>query len=550
MGGRVLTAGLAALWLTLLAASVAGVPPASAPLQAAQSPHVGTDWFQTAGTCMACHNGLVTPAGEDVSIAADWRASMMANSARDPYWQAAVRREVIDHPEAAAAIEDECSICHMPMTTYAARASGGAGEIFSHLPIGAGDRPDDALAADGVSCAVCHQITADRLGTPESFTGGYVIDTVTAPGERRVFGPYEVDAGRTTVMRSATGFVPSQSTHLQASEFCASCHTLFTNALGEDHQVVGRLAEQTPYIEWQNSAFADEQSCQSCHMPVVAGEMPITGVLGQPREGLSRHSFRGGNFFMMRVLNRYRDELGVEATSREMDTAIRRTVQHLQTDAARVALRDVRVVGGRLEAEVEVENLAGHKLPTAYPSRRVWLHLTVHDADGVVFESGAFLPDGRIQGNDNDEVGGGFEPHHRVIESADEVQIYESIMVGSDGTLTTGLLTGVRYVKDNRLLPDGFDKRTAPGDVAVEGGAGSDQDFVGGADRVRYSVGVARATGPLTVEVELWYQPVGFRWADNLRAYDAFETRRFVRYYESMAGVSAVVLARATATVQ
>src|SRR5437667_6622063 len=67
--------------------------------------------FQTSDRCMACHNNLVTPSGEDVSIGIAWRATMMANSARDPYWQAGVRRETLDHPEAAKLIEDECSIC-------------------------------------------------------------------------------------------------------------------------------------------------------------------------------------------------------------------------------------------------------------------------------------------------------------------------------------------------------------------------------------------------------------------------------------------------------
>ena len=49
------------------------------------------DLFQTSSDCLACHNGLTTPAGEDVSIGVQWRASMMANSSRDPYWHAAVR---------------------------------------------------------------------------------------------------------------------------------------------------------------------------------------------------------------------------------------------------------------------------------------------------------------------------------------------------------------------------------------------------------------------------------------------------------------------------
>src|SRR5262245_28931201 len=80
--------------------------------------------FQTSDRCFACHNGLSTAAGEDVSIGFGWRPTMMANSARDPYWQAGVRRESIDHPKAQKEIEDECSKCHMPMARYQSRYEG------------------------------------------------------------------------------------------------------------------------------------------------------------------------------------------------------------------------------------------------------------------------------------------------------------------------------------------------------------------------------------------------------------------------------------------
>ena len=40
--------------------------------------------FVASDSCMACHNGLVAPDGEDVSIGVGWRSSMMANAARDP----------------------------------------------------------------------------------------------------------------------------------------------------------------------------------------------------------------------------------------------------------------------------------------------------------------------------------------------------------------------------------------------------------------------------------------------------------------------------------
>ncbi len=130
---------------------------------------------------MACHNGLTTPSGQDISIGFDWRPSMMANSARDPYWQAGVRRETIEHPESRAAIEDECSICHMPMARFQAKEAGREGQIFAHLPFNP-EKEDDRLAADGVSCSLCHQITKDKLGTRDSFVGGFVVDTHKAQG--------------------------------------------------------------------------------------------------------------------------------------------------------------------------------------------------------------------------------------------------------------------------------------------------------------------------------------------------------------------------------
>src|ERR1700737_1912618 len=76
--------------------------------------------FQTSDRCLACHNGIVTPSGEDVSIGFDWRSSMMGNSSRDPYWQGSVRRESIDHPESQAAIEDESSISNSQITRLGA----------------------------------------------------------------------------------------------------------------------------------------------------------------------------------------------------------------------------------------------------------------------------------------------------------------------------------------------------------------------------------------------------------------------------------------------
>jgi len=116
-----------------------------------------------------------------------------------------------------------------------------------------------------------------------------------------------------------------------------------------------------------------------------------------------------------------------------------------------------------------VEDVSGHKIPTGYPSRRVWIHFLVRERNGhTVFESGALTAQGLIQGNDNDADAGRYEPHYNEISSGEQVQIYESIMGDRQGVPTTGLLSAVRFLKDNRLLPVGFNKNTAGPDIAVD----------------------------------------------------------------------------------
>ena len=541
-----------ALWIGALSLTLpdAASPQVAGPGVKLPAGHPDT-LFVTSHECGACHNGLTTPTGEDVSIGVSWRASMMANSSRDPYWQAGVRREIMDHPDAADAIEDECATCHMPMAHTKARAANRHGQIFAHLPIGARTAEDDRLAADGVSCSVCHQIGPERLGTRESFNGGFAVAQPTTSGERRMFGPYEVDLGRQTIMRSASGMTPAQATHLRESEVCATCHTLYTQALGPKGEVLGELPEQVPYLEWRHSAFRREQSCQACHMPEIAQPTRITSVLGEERMGVRRHTFLGGNFFMLRMLNRYRTELGVEALPQELEAAAGATIAQLQRQTASLAIAREEADPGQTAIDVTVRNLTGHKLPTAYPSRRAWLHVTVRDGGGqVIFESGAIEPSGLIRDNDNDVDGLRFEPHHTEIRSGDQVQVYESVIRDVNGNITTGLLRGTGYIKDNRLLPRGFDKATAVPDIAVQGAAQQDPDFTAETDRVRYIVNTAGRTGPFQVAVELRYQPISYRWAQNLRAYDAMETRRFVNWYDEMATGSSQVLASATASIR
>jgi hypothetical protein len=503
--------------------------------------------FQTSDRCMACHNELKTPSGRDVSIGFDWRSSIMANSSRDPYWQASVRRETIDHSEVTSRIEDDCSVCHMPITRYEAKLNGREGQIFAHLPFEK-DKKHGKEAADGVDCSVCHQISAQKLGTRDSFNGGFVVENPQISKIRPEYGPFKIDLGQVRIMQTSTaGFQPTESTdHIRKSELCATCHTLYTTAFGPGGKELGSLPEQVPYQEWLNSDYKTKQTCQDCHMPAEPEQVPITRVFGVPRDGMKRHLFVAANFFMQRMLNQYRDDLEVEALPQELTNAANYTVSFLKEKAARLSIENLQIGGGHLQADVFVENLGGHKLPTAFPSRRCWLHVAVRDRnDRIVFESGALRRDGSIAGNNNDTDLRRFEPHYTEITNSEQVQIYEDIMGDPNGQVTTGILTGVRYLKDNRLLPHGFDKNSADKDIAVIGEALGDPNFTGEGNRVRYSVNLGNVQGPLRVEAELWYQPIGYRWANNLKQYNAAEPRRFTGYFDAMAQGSAEVLARA-----
>jgi hypothetical protein len=519
----------------------------------ATAPRHGTPpaLFQVSERCFACHNGMKSAAGEQLSIGLEWGSSLMANSARDPYWQASVRREIIDHPEARAEIENECAMCHMPMTTYSAREGGTLGQVFAHLPIDRRKSSSD-LAQDGVSCSVCHQITAENLGTLASFNGGFRINAPSATAVHPEYGPFDVTGGRMHAMRSSSGgFQPDTGAQIRSPDLCGSCHTLITEARGAGGKVIGALHEQMPYQEWLHSDYRGSRTCQSCHMPEVGEQAPISSILGVDRQGARHHVFVAGDFFMLSMLARYADQLGVVAPPENLSEAAARTVSYLGSNAASLRISNAALRSGRIEADIEVSNLGGHKLPTAFPSRRAWLHVIVRDGtDRVLFESGALDSDGAIQGNDNDADPSKFEPHYREIRDPGQVEIYESILRDGAGNVTTGLLAATGYLKDNRLLPAGFDKSTAPPEIAVVGAAAADGGFGAGGHRIRYSIDPGQSAGPFHVDVELEYQPIGYRWAHNLDPYGTAETRRFTGYFSNMSGESATVLARASAVLR
>ena len=479
--------------------------------------------YQGSGTCALCHGGLTDSDGRSISINNDWSASMMANAVRDPYWLAKVAAELKRNPQLEAEINDQCTRCHAPMANDALKKAGQPirlfGDGFNH--------PDNDYfdaAMDGVSCTVCHQIADVNLGTAEGNSGRFVVERYDDKAARPAYGQYPNP--KIEPMRSNAGFTPTHATHISESALCATCHDLKTPYVDANGQIASsdypsHFPEQMVFTEWRNSVYAgggaDGKTCQQCHMPRVEGRVAIATNSGQvpARENFARHTMTGANTTMLAMLRDNAATLGVSATQAALNAEIERTRAFLET-AASIDITETRIDDGTLQATVKLTNHTGHKLPGGYPSRRMFIHFTVADADGnLLFESGRPNPDGSIDGNIEDKDESRYEPHYDLITSADQVQIYEPIMADSDGNVTHTLLRAKTYLKDNRLTPQGFDKGNVPADIAVHGAAAGDDDFDNGSDTIRYHVDVGDRRD-LVVTAELLYQPLSYGHLQDL----------------------------------
>ncbi|MDO8938635.1 MAG: multiheme c-type cytochrome [Methylicorpusculum sp.] len=497
--------------VTTLANSSGGflLPPASG-----GNPGFSSEHFSGSANCTMCHNGLTDQNGQDVSIETDWSSTMMANSARDPFWRAKVRSELNRNPHLADIINDKCSRCHAPMANFEAKQAGEPFEILNNGFLNAGHpRHDEAL--NGVSCTLCHQIkNSTNLGTLARFTGRYEID-----GSKTIYGPYDNLFPNPMIMN--TGYTPTFSAHVKSSKLCATCHNLKTPFVDEFGNILSttpesEFPEQMPYTEWEQSSYAstNPKSCQQCHMSRANGVAISNRPMWlQGRDDFAIHEFVGANRLMLDVFDKNKQQLGILSTN--FAETLSKT-QSMLSSAASISPVIHSLVSNTLDFKLKVNSNTGHKLPSAYPSRRVILHVTVKDGQGnIVFESGKVNANGSVNGVDADEDRTVFEPHYELITSPEQVQVYEAVMGDNQNQVTYTLLRGMTYLKDNRLLPQGFNKATAPADVRVAGDALTDPDFVGGSDEISYRIsGLSGAN--YSVEAELLHQPLAYSFAQDL----------------------------------
>lgn len=491
--------------------------------------------FINASRCDFCHGkdpsgrALTDAQGKDVSLYEPWLASMMGNAARDPFWRAKVEQETSIYPQFAGVIEDKCTSCHAPAGRYNHFINQGTAYTMHQLLT-------DTLGLEGVSCLGCHM--QEPPTPPLKYSGEIRFNR-----NNQVFGPFQQPFAQPMI--NNVGLEPVFGAHIKTSEACASCHTLITHPVKSDGTISEiPLFEQATYHEWVNSAYsssANRKDCQSCHFPAI--EDPVIVSQRPPflsaRTPFALHDMSGANAHMLGILNEHRDDLGIPASSAALDQSRKLTLRMLQEKTAVLALTQTNNHPDSLQLQLEIRNLAGHKFPSGYPSRRAWVEILVTNSSGTdtLFHSGKTNPDFSISAEDRP-----FEPHHQVISQESQVQIYEQVIADDVFKTTVVLLAAQHTLKDNRIPPLGFTKGHPVYDTTVVmGGADTDPDFnrelpgQGGTGSDWLLLHLPKAGWPSNVMVHarLYYQSMPVRWMEEVLSGNGPHRDKFKPIFEN-----------------
>ena len=493
--------------------------------------------FPTSQTCSGCHGhdtleyAMVTYFGEDVNFHDDWRSTMMANSAKDPFWRAKVTHEILVNPSHSLELQDKCTSCHAPAGHFQAKLKDQAPHYLL------ADLYQDTLGLDGVTCQACHAMPDTLLGDRHS--GELYYDTSNI---RVAYGPF--DFAFEPPMRDFVGITPVFSTHILDAGLCAGCHTLITNTVDLQGEFTGAtFVEQATYHEWLNSRYDEENdnvSCQSCHMPQLEDQIIIAAnyLNLPPRSPYGLHELAGANVTMLKLMRDNKEALGIDAMAEHFDSTIAATLRMLQVQSLDLDFQAGNLTGDTMRFSVSLVNKAGHKFPSGYPSRRAWVEFELFDEMGnSIFHSGEVNADYELV--DEDPV---FEPHHRVIREESQVQIYEMVTGDVNGEFTNVLERAAYALKDNRLTPQGFSVADPVYDTTqIVGEAFTDPDFnrnaMGqegtGADIVRFHIPNLGYEGALSARVRVWYQSLPKKWMDPLFEYSSPEIDTFKSMFDA-----------------
>jgi Cytochrome c554 and c-prime len=504
--------------------------------------------FPTARLCGGCHGydptkrAMVTTAGEDVNIYDDWRSSMMANSAKDPFWRAKVTQEILANPAHALELQDKCTSCHAPAGHYQAK-------LKEHKPFYTlADLYGDTLGLDGVNCQICHAQAPGDLGSLHS--GALNFDTNAI---RVAYGPYEMVFS--PPMHEFVGITPKFGDQILDAGLCAGCHTLVTKTVDTQGAYTGStFVEQATYHEWLNSRYDKEHdniTCQGCHIPSLQDEIIISANYQflTPKYPFGVHELTGANVSMLKLMKEHRESLGISASDVHFDSTIASTLRMLQQKSIDLSIETGKLSGDTAEFRVKLHNKAGHKFPSGYPARRAWIEVEIVDAAGNVrLHSGKANADFSLHGEDAN-----VESHHQIINQNGQVQIYELVPGDVNGNFTNLLERGHIGLKDNRLAPEGFRLDDPAYDTTQVIGINGDPDFNrdsdgsegNGSDIVHYHIPINGYNGDVSIKVRVWYQSLPLKWMAPMFAYSSPEIDLFKSMFDA-ADLSPVLVAEKT----
>lgn len=438
-----------------------------------QSPQSGHTMFLTSNQCFGCHDATQNNAGQpnmmypqlygtganqteldlNLSPYSEWRSSMMGLSGRDPVFYSQLETEMNLHPEISSEIINTCLSCHGVMGKRQIDLDKKGPFKLEYLDLKYPQPYSEygGLARDGVSCAVCHHISAEDLGKPSTYTGKFNMGKAD-----EIFGPFEDVV--TTPMKNALGLTPRQTkeNQIRSSALCGSCHTVVLPILKVGEKYPANVFDKPPateheqntYLEWRNSKFQDEkppinpatkQSCQDCHMPSkypaktgkeitfkvasIEEDTFPTADFRAPDEEIhlkvrgndaqnpyGRHTLVGLNLFVMEIFNQFPKNLGISIYTDpdtnevtpffdpmatwgnpvpDMILSEKAGLEQARNETAQLEIASLSRTPKGLMAQVKVTNLAGHKFPSGVSFRRAFIEFKVVAGGNTVWVSGA-----------------------------------------------------------------------------------------------------------------------------------------------------------------
>ena len=534
--------------------------------------------FATSDSCVGCHDAsdllnnvpphmtvdmgtvIPSPLGPrsryNLTPYGEWSASPMSRASRDPLFRAQYEAELAEVPAAA---RDEtaalCQRCHAPMGARTSpEFTKDPAAFYAWLGAPSKDPKQNqraeyaSLSRDGVSCTVCHRIAEKGLGAHETWSGNFNLE----PKRETINGPYADPLLRP--MKKAIGMVPTRADHILNSGLCGSCHALEVPVYrNDDPKPVKTAYEQTTYLEWANSAYADPKTgktCAGCHMPGVtpptldANGLPRAGATlttqvaniedgtfpyvpnraapgelqTKTRDSYGRHTLVGLNTITHAMFQQFPAELGVASVNFGQALNLlppsflgAQETLALADGTVKLDVSSPRVTSRGVEVKVNVTNQAGHKFPSGVGFRRAWLEVKALDEAGrVLWCSGCTDLNGVIVDGAGKPLPSEFptvaaDLMHDLqqVDRQDQAQIYEVRHEDCEHRLTDSFMRLCTPVKDNRILPKGWSPAGEYAGITRPVAAASG---VPGQDTVSYVMALTQPGRVAHVEVRMLYQ--------------------------------------------